>query len=403
MTTTTGDQPRAGLPGLSVGEVSPRVFAAGRSATAEAHALAFGPRRGLGRDALVGELERSGLTGRGGAAFPAYRKLAVATGRRAPVVIGNGAEGEPWSWKDAVLLANAPHLVLDGLLDVAAALGARRTILYLDGRSVAPVAAAIAERTDAGGVELIEADDRFIAGEASAVVNAIQNGIALPVDRVRRLTESGLDRRPTVVHNVETLAQLALVDRYGGDWFRSVGDPARPGTRLVTVTGDVATEGVFEVPTDLDVASVVARAGGEARLASGVLLGGYHGQWITAGETTVPPGDRAGAGVVHVLGPQRCGLAVTAGIVAELAEASAGQCGPCLFGLPALASRFADLAAGRLAPQAAAEASRLAEAVDGRGSCHHPDGAARLARSALRVFARDVHAHTEGHCVRRAR
>lgn len=379
------------------------MFAAGRAATSRAHTAAFGPRRALSRDELLGELQRSGLTGRGGAAFPVHRKLAAAVGRRAPVIIGNGSEGEPWSWKDAVLLANAPHLVLDGLLTVSAALGARRTILYLDRRSVAPVAAAIAERSDAGGVELFEADDRFIAGEATAVVNAIQNGVALPVDRVRRLTESGLDRRPTLVHNVETLAQLALVERYGGDWFRAVGDPTQPGTRLVTVTGDVAAEGVFEVPTDLDVASVVARAGGEARLASGVLLGGYHGQWITAGETTAPPGDRAGAGVVHVLGAQRCGLAVTARIVAELAEASAGQCGPCLFGLPALAARFADLAAGRLTPQAAAEAARLAEAVDGRGACHHPDGAARLARSALRVFARDVHAHAEGRCVRSIR
>ena len=401
MTVTVDDQSRQGRPVPA--PTSPRLLAAGRSAGAAAHAAAFGPRRGLRRDELVHELERSGLTGRGGAAFPAYRKLAATAGRRAAVVIGNGSEGEPWSWKDAVLLANAPHLVLDGLLTLSAALGARRTILYLDGRSVAPVAAAIAERSDAGGVELIEAEDRFIAGEVSAVVNAIQNGVAVPADRVRRLSESGLDGRPTLLHNVETLAQLALVDRYGGDWFRGVGDPVRPGTRLVTVTGDVATEGVYEVPTDLDVASIVARAGSEARLAGAVLLGGFHGQWITPPETTAPPGDLAGAGVVHVLGPQRCGLAATADIVAELAAASAGQCGPCVFGLPALASRFADLAAGRVAPHAAAEAARLAEVVDGRGSCHHPDGAARLVRSALRVFARDIHAHAEGRCVRSPR
>lgn len=403
MTVIVGEYASGGQPAPASAASSARLLAAGRSASEAAHLAAFGGRRGLRVDELVRELERSGLTGRGGASFPAYLKLAATTGRRAPVVIGNGSEGEPWSWKDAVLLANAPHLVLDGLLTASAALGARRTILYLDGRSVAPVSAAIAERSDAGGIELIAAEDRFIAGEASAVVNAIQNGVTAPVDRVRRLSESGVDGRPTLVHNVETLAHLALVDRYGGDWFRSVGDPARPGTRLVTVTGDVATEGVFEVATDLDIAAVVALAGGEARLASAVLLGGYHGQWITAAETTAAPGDRAGAGVVHVLGAQRCGLAATADIVAALAEASAGQCGPCRFGLPAVASRFADLAAGRLAPAAAAEAARLAEAVDGRGSCHHPDGAARLVRSALRVFARDVHAHAEGHCVRSVR
>ncbi|NYJ23943.1 NADH-ubiquinone oxidoreductase-F iron-sulfur binding region domain-containing protein [Leifsonia shinshuensis] len=381
----------------------PRLLAAGRSAGAAAHLAAFGPRRGLGRPELERELERSGLTGRGGAAFPAFRKLAATTGRRAPVVIGNGSEGEPWSWKDAVLLANAPHLVLDGLLTAADALGAARTVLYLHGSALSPVAAAIAERSDAGRVELVEAADGFVAGEASAVVNALQTGRAVPLDRVRRLSEHGLDGRPTLLHNVETLAQLALVDRYGGDWFRGVGDPAQPGTRLVTVTGDVAREGVFEVPTDTSVVDIVARAGAEARLAAAVLLGGYHGRWIAPTETGAAPGEAAGAGVVHVLGVRRCGLAATAAIVAELAAASARQCGPCLFGLPAMAERFADLAAGRLAPQAAAELARLAEVVDGRGSCHHPDGAARLVRSALRVFGRDVHAHAEGRCLRSAR
>ncbi|QNE34118.1 NADH-ubiquinone oxidoreductase-F iron-sulfur binding region domain-containing protein [Leifsonia shinshuensis] len=381
----------------------PRLLAAGRSADALAHLSAFGPRRGLRRADLERELERSGLTGRGGAAFSAFRKLAATTGRRAPVIIGNGSEGEPWSWKDAVLLANAPHLVLDGLLTASEALGAARTVLYVHETVLVPVAAAVAERSDAGRVELVEAADGFVAGEASAVVNVLQTGRALPLDRVRRLSESGLDGRPTLLHNVETLAQLALVDRYGGDWFRSVGDPAQPGTRLVTVTGDVAAEGVLEVPTDLSVADIVAQAGGEARLAAGVLLGGYHGRWIAPTETGVAPGESAGAGVVHVLGSQRCGLATTAAIVQELAAASARQCGPCLFGLSAMADRFAELAAGRLAPQAAAELARLAEAVDGRGSCHHPDGAARLVRSALRVFGRDVHAHAEGRCLRSAR
>ncbi|MEY9850782.1 NADH:ubiquinone oxidoreductase subunit F (NADH-binding) [Leifsonia sp. EB41] len=391
------------LPVSEPAATPPRLLAAGHAADALAHLSAFGPRRGLRRPDLERELERSGLTGRGGAAFSAFRKLAATTGRRAPVVIGNGSEGEPWSWKDAVLLANAPHLVLDGLLTASEALGATRIVLYLHEATLAPVAAAIAERSDAGRVELIEAADGFVAGEASAVVNAVQTGRAVPLDRVRRLSESGLDGRPTLLHNVETLAQLALVDRYGGDWFRSVGDPAQPGTRLVTVTGDVAAEGVLEVPTDATVVDIVARAGGEARLAAGVLLGGYHGRWIAPAETGAAAGESAGAGVVHVLGPRRCGLAATAAIVQELAAASARQCGPCLFGLPAMADRFAELAAGRLAPQAAAELARLAEVVDGRGSCHHPDGAARLVRSALRVFARDIHAHAEGRCLRSAR
>ncbi|WP_158867957.1 NADH-ubiquinone oxidoreductase-F iron-sulfur binding region domain-containing protein [Leifsonia sp. AG29] len=375
-----------------------RLLSAGPSAGMPAHVAAFGLRPALSVETLVRELERAGLTGRGGAGFPAYRKLAATAGRRAPVVIGNGSEGEPWSWKDAVLLANAPHLVLDGLLVAGEALGARRMILSVRHEALEPLSRAIAERTDARRVELVEAEDGFVAGEATAVVNALQTGVGLPVDRTRRLSERGLDGRPTLLHNVETLAQLALVARYGGDWFRSVGDPARPGTRLVTVTGDVAAEGVLEVATDADIASIVAAAGGRADTAAAVLLGGYHGEWVKPSETSSPAGASAGAGVVHVLGPQRCGLAATSEIVDRLAEASARQCGPCMFGLPALAARFRELAFGSGGQHAAAEAARLAELVDGRGACHHPDGSARLVRSALRVFARDVHAHQAGRC-----
>ncbi|MGN6428197.1 MAG: NADH-ubiquinone oxidoreductase-F iron-sulfur binding region domain-containing protein [Leifsonia sp.] len=381
-----------------------RLLAAGRAAGAAEHLAAYGPWPARSADALLAQLHRSGLTGRGGAAFPAFRKLqAAAAASRRPVVIGNGSEREPLSWKDAVLLANAPHLVLDGLLVAADALRARRAVLYVHEAALEPLERAIAERADARGVELVEAVDGFVAGEASAVVDALRGGRGLPQDRTRRLTESGLDGRPTLLHNVETLAQLALIARYGGDWFRSVGDPAAPGTRLVTVTGAVGTEGVLEVPTDATVADIVARAGGAVERAQAVLLGGYHGTWIPASEARTAPGPLAGAGVVHVLGADRCGLLATAEIADELAAASARQCGPCRFGLPAMAARLRELATGRMAPQAAAEAARLAESVDGRGSCHHPDGSARLVRSALRVFAADVRAHAAGRCVRAPR
>jgi NADH:ubiquinone oxidoreductase subunit F (NADH-binding) len=396
--------------------VGRRLLAAGAGAGIDAHIQCFGvlPKRGAG--AMLNEVQAAGLTGRGGAGFPLWRKLAaagLAGGRRrsrASILIANGSEGEPLSWKDATLLNHAPHLVIDGMLTAARTIGARNVLLYVGAESRAAVERAIAERSDAHGIEVVEAAEGFVAGEASAVVNAIENDDPRPRDHRVRLTESGLRGRPTLVQNVETFAHLALIARFGGEWFRSVGDPAQPGTRLVTVTGDVPQEGVFEVRTDATLDQVLRAARLDFRTAGAALIGGYHGAWVPASSFSVPLspeglapfGAQPGAGIIHVLGDHRCGLEATASIVGYLSRQSAGQCGPCVFGLPTMAARFEELARGAAAEENAADLVRLADLVVGRGACHHPDGTARLIRSALHVFGHDVGAHADGFCTRRA-
>jgi NADH:ubiquinone oxidoreductase subunit F (NADH-binding) len=259
-------------------------------------------------------------------------------------------------------------------------------------------------------VSLVVAPDTFISGEASAVVNSIENDDARPRDHIRRLSETGLRKRPTLVHNVETLAHVALVARHGADWFRAAGTFRDPGTRLVSVSGDVRREGVFEVPGDIRVRDVLAAAGVATDAVSAVLVGGYHGTWLRgpqldlplSADGLAPVGAAPGAGVLMVLGRHRCGLAATAEIVRYLAAESARQCGPCRFGLPALADRMSALAEGRQGPDAVGDAARLADSVTGRGACHHPDGTARLVQSTLVAFADDVEAHLSGRCTRSA-
>lgn len=414
--TMTGDSATETLTRVPSG--TRRLLAAGAEASFETHVRTFGALPARDSAALLAQLEASGLAGRGGAAFPTWRKLAAAAAagsrrRRglAPIVIANGSEGEPLSWKDQVLLQNAPHLVLDGMLTAARAIGARSLILYSGSESIGAVERAIAERPDARGIEVVEAADSFIAGEASAVVHAIESGDPRPIDRTARLTDSGLRGRPTLVQNVETLAHLGLIARYGGDWFRSVGSRKEPGTRLVTVTGDVPRSGVFEVATDatlLDVLDVVRL---DARTASAALVGGYHGAWIPASSFDVRMttgelgrfGAQPGAGIIHVIGAQRCGLDATAEIVEYLAGQTARQCGPCMFGLPTMAERFSALAHGEAAAENARELLRLSDLIVGRGACHHPDGTVRLIRSALDVFHADVDAHARGLCTRSPR
>ncbi|MCL2516219.1 MAG: hypothetical protein FWF16_09755 [Microbacteriaceae bacterium] len=396
-----------------------RLLAAGPHAGLAAHLAAFGafdPTR-VG-PALVRELERSGLTGRGGAGFPAWRKQAAtvdAAGRtRRPVLIANGAEGEPASSKDSVLLRNAPQLVLDGVLAAAAAIGAHRVYLYAGADELAAVATAIDERTAAGAagakdaarITLVEAADTFVSGEASAVVGAIERGTPLPRDHAKRLSTSGLNGRPTLLHNVETLAQVGLIARFGADWFRSVGTPEDPGTRLVTISGDVPATRVLEVAGGSRLGDVLQQAGCDLGATQAVLVGGYHGAWVGAGEMDArlsreglaPFGASPGAGILVALSSRRCGLAATAQIVDYLAGQSAGQCGPCMFGLPAMAATWDDIANGAADATRRARLTRLAEAVDGRGACAHPDGTVRLSRSALRVFRADLEQHAHGRC-----
>ncbi|WP_116948490.1 NADH-ubiquinone oxidoreductase-F iron-sulfur binding region domain-containing protein [Jiangella endophytica] len=376
-----------------------RLFVAGAGAGHEAHLAAYGPAPSSGTD-LIRELELSGLTGRGGAAFPVWRKLAATAAGRRPVVIGNGAEGEPRSRKDATLVQHAPHLVVDGLLAAADAVRASRVYLYVRSGSGTPIRRALAERPDGGRVRVVVAPHTFVSGEAGAVVNAVGQGVALPTDRLHRLSETGLDGRPTLVHNVETLAHLGLVARYGGSWFRGAGTLEDPGTRLVTVSGDLPAGGVLEIPGGTRVADVLAACG--TGPVAAVLVGGYHGAWLPAAEVDarLSPSGRAvpGAGVLIALGPGRCGLHLTAQIVRYLAGQSAGQCGPCRFGLPALAGAVGELA-GRPAVGTEGRVRRLATTVAGRGACHHPDGTSRLVLSALDAFADDVAAHATGRCV----
>ena len=358
---------------------------------------------------LIPVIDRSGLTGRGGAGFPTGRKMASITGAK-PVVVGNGAEGEPLSRKDATLLTRAPHLVLDGLDAAAAAIGADKVYLYVHADASAALAEALDERRAAGldahRVSVVAAPDRFVAGEESAAIRHIEGGPALPRDRTVVSAVSGVRGRPTLVNNVETLAHIALIARYGADWFRSVGDPQEPGTMLVTLSGALE-HGIVEIPTGLPLTDLLTSADSPAHTLRAVLVGGYHGTWLAAEEfgaarlsrsALKPLGASPGAGIIHALDRTECGLGRTAEIAGYLAEQSARQCGPCLNGLPRLASLLDELAFGRATDDVVREIRRTVRLVDGRGSCRHPDGTARMIRSALHTFADDVDLHRHRRC-----
>ncbi len=398
----------AGLPRLL-----PAGFAAGPASLAE-HIRRYGlpPSSRLdrpGHEALISEVERSGLTGRGGAAFPTARKLAAVAAQAAPVVVANGTEGEPASAKDKVLLARSPHLVLDGAVLAAALVGARQVVIVVHHSVREILDEAVAERRrtrlDRVRIRIVTSADRFVGGEASAVVHWIESGVPTPTRTPPRLSERGLGGKPTLVQNVETLAHLALIARYGASWFRAFGTAREPGTMLVTILGAVNAPCVHEIAIGTPVQDVLRLAGGPSAPLQALLLGGYFGRWAPADAAAplpfsaaglAPLGGGVGAGLIAALPADACGLAETARVVRYLADESAGQCGPCLFGLDAIAGEVEQIAAGRTASLATVR--RWLSQVDGRGACRHPDGTVGLVRSALSVFGAELDQHAQGWC-----
>ncbi|MBV9309763.1 MAG: SLBB domain-containing protein [Solirubrobacterales bacterium] len=364
---------------------------------------------------LVEALELSGLRGRGGADFPTAQKLRAVLDRggRGALIV-NGNETEPASAKDRLLLSRLPHLVLDGALLSANAINAREVIVTLPESSVSAHSAleeAIAERgREASRVRLVAFPAGYVNGEESAVVHYLERGAALPTFVPPRPYERGLRGRPTLIQNAETLAQVGLIARYGEHWYRELGTSADPGTALITITGAVATPGVYELAFGTSIEHLLGAAGGPSEPLQALLVGGYFGTWVRAQEAMQlrlaredlrSVGSSLGAGVILALGQSACGLHESARVIDYLASESAGQCGPCVYGLRAIADAFGALADGNANPGEREHVLRWSEEVRGRGACHHPDGAVRFVQSSLSVFGEDLEWHRNSRCTAR--
>jgi NADH:ubiquinone oxidoreductase subunit F (NADH-binding) len=354
---------------------------------------------------LLDEIATAGLRGRGGASFPTGAKLRAVSARRGPrSVLVNGAEGEPLSGKDRVLMRSAPHLVLDGALAAAKAIGARSIVVAVgqDARAVDALKTAVGERGVAKTVAIAPVPEAYLAGEETALIRHLDGGALKPTTTPPLPFERGLGRRPTLVQNPETLAHLALILRHGPQWFREAGTLGHPGTALITLGGAVVRPGVQEIALGTPLLDVVEQAGGLTDDLRGILVGGYHGCWIPAAalddltlddEGLAWYGASLAAGVIVLLGARACPVQEVTRIMSWLEGQSAHQCGPCSNGLPAIANELDAIASGRDDGHGVARVERWAGLIVRRGACRLPDGAARFLRSALEVFATEFEQH----------
>lgn len=365
-------------------------------------------------DELRDVIAESGLLGRGGGQFPIARKIELAaTSGGSPIVVVNASEGEPASRKDRTLLEMRPHLILDGAMVAAKAVNTHEIVIYhhhTPHDSTSPIKRAIAERPPSEySFRIVDAPARYVAGESSAVISFLDGHGAIPRRQRIPVASSGVAGRPTVLNNAETIAHLALIARFGHDWFGEVGNHKSPGTTLVTLAGEVAVAGVVvEVLAPATIGQLLSTTGGLDLPPSAVLIGGYEGTWldgVTAWNTPLDRGTLSGCGtslgcgVIAVLGEASCGLATTSRLVRWLAGESAGQCGSCVFGLPAMADLLDLIADGRGISRDVRQLRKLAASLYGRGACGHPSGVVTLIESALDTFDHELRAHTRGrHC-----
>lgn len=358
---------------------------------------------------LLDLVEEGELRGRGGSQSLSARKWrAVAAGPGPHVLLINAAESEPASHKDHTLLYRRPHLVLEGALLAARAVGAEEMVCYLhtDPASVREsVETAWRELRAAGGrwprFRIVTSARSYVAGEQSAAIQRVNGKAALPTFKPPRAHERGVGGRPTLVHNVETLANVPGLARDGAAAFSA------QQTMLATLSGAVRHPGVYEVPAGVPLAQVLEQCGGGTPggvPVQAVLPGGYFAGWLSgdAVRQGVTLDDAAlkaygaalGSAAITVVSDAVCGLSQAVALLHFFARESARQCGPCEFGTQAMAQALERMALGAPRANDAERLRRYAEVMlPGRGACGHLDGATNVARTALRVFAQEIAVH----------
>ncbi len=356
-------------------------------------------------DALLERLAASGLRGRGGGWFAAARKWrAVRAEGGDPVVIANGAEGEPGSFKDRYVMQRRPADVVAGLAAAARAVGAREAILFLKGsfdRPAEALAGALATASlDGLSVSIRRGDDGYITGEETALLEALEGRRPWPRPKPPLPSAVGLRGRPTLVQNVETLARVPA----------AVADPEayrRAETTLVTVWGDVRRPGVHEVPLGTPLRRVVdEHAGGATEEVGLVFPGGPAGPPLPSDRLDTPldpdalraAGTALGTGSVLVVGASACPLAVAASAAGFFERENCGQCPPCAVGTASLARILRAVEAGTSRPRDLRDLGEVAGFMSGHGYCAHGRTAAAVATGMTRNFAGAVREHVGAGC-----
>ncbi|HKY47304.1 MAG TPA: NADH-ubiquinone oxidoreductase-F iron-sulfur binding region domain-containing protein [Acidimicrobiia bacterium] len=374
----------------------------------------------MGGPAVIETIRRSGLRGRGGAGFPTgtkWRGVAADAGPR--VVVCNAAEGEPGTSKDRTILSRDPYRVIEGMAIAAIAVGAATAYLGIKARFTEPIAGldrAAREMSAAGLLEgidfrIVEGPDDYLLGVETALLEVIQGNDPLPrtvPPYIQGLVDPDGTEYATVVNNVETLAHVPGIVAHGADWFRSIGTERSPGTMVFTVSGDVKTPAVAELPLGTPLSFLIYGPGGGTRSshAPKLIVSGASNRPLTAREIDTPMsfegmeaiGSGLGSGGFIVYDDSTCAVEVGLLLSSFLQRGSCGQCPPCKLGTTAYMRGFGLLLEGRASRDDLDDLTGWLNRVTDGNRCGLGAGQREVARGILHTFADDVVACLEGRC-----
>jgi NADH-quinone oxidoreductase subunit F len=419
--------------------LSGRIEAAGGFVDLAAYERAGGYR--ALRDALTNHtpqavqqvVKDSNLRGRGGAGFPAGVKwgfvpMGEDAGDGPKYVICNADEMEPGTFKDRYLMENDPHLLIEGILLAAYAIQASHAFVFLRGeyhlaaRRLIQAMAEARERGYAGegvlgsgfsvSLALHRSGGRYICGEETALLNALEGRRAQPRARPPFPPASGAWGRPSVVNNVETLCNVPAIVRNGAEWYQGLGRGEDAGTKMFGVSGRVNRPGLWELPMGTPIREILEHHAGGMRdgyAFRGLLPGGASTDFLVEEHLDLPmdyaaignAGSRLGTGTMIVMDDSVCPVDLSRNLQHFFAQESCGFCTPCRDGLPWLEGVLADIEAGRGQPGDLELLDQNAEfiGVPGNTFCVHATGAMEPLVSALKYFRDDFEAHIrEGRC-----
>lgn len=384
--------------------------------------------KALTPETVIQEISDSGLRGRGGAGFPTGKKWAFTREcvEQPHYVVLNGGEDEPGSKKDRLLMENLPHLVLEGVILASYAVGASTAYLYINKEYKAAndsMAQALAEAKESnfwGGkilgsgfsldILLVSAPPNYVAGEDSAAVEVIEGKQPLPRQKPPFPATAGLFGKPTVVNNVETLANVPPIIAKGAKWYRSFGTPESPGTMIFSLNDEVNRPGIYELPFGTPLRFLIEECGGGlkgGKAMKAILPGGPSSAFLLPGQIDVSldhnslraAGSTVGCGVVRLIPQGNCIVEETLQIADFFAAESCGQCPACRMETNTLAAMLKKVQQGQGGQPLLEQFSKVIGFNKGKGFCSLINMPGPPIESALRLFRSDFEFHlANGRC-----
>ncbi len=371
---------------------------------------------------IIEEIKKSGLRGRGGAGFPTGKKWADCRKAQGDpkFIICNCDEGDPGAFMDRALLEGNPHLIIEGMLIGAYAIGARQGFIYV--RHEYPLAyknaeLAIKQTRRAGllgqnilgsgfdfDLEIAQGGGAFVCGESTALIASIEGRAGEPRGKQIHTVEQGLWGKPTNINNVETWADVPLIIQKGSAWFSSIGTEKSKGTKIFSLVGKVKNTGLVEVPMGITLKEIIYDIGGgpkDGKPIKAVQTGGPSGGCIPASLFDLPvdfdslkeAGSMMGSGGMIVLDEATCMVDVAKYFIHFLQEESCGKCLPCREGLKRMGQILSNITEGKGDEKDLILLEELAEVVADTSLCGLGKTAPNPVLTAMRYFRPEFEAH----------